>query len=70
MIEAIDTIDAIDAIEYDRGYRQQIIKINTKAIQFVENFGYNRDFIIKSLQLNEINHAIATYYLYLSLLNE
>jgi serine/threonine protein kinase len=48
----------------------KIIKINTKAIQFVENFGYNRDFIIKSLQLNEINHAIATYYLYLSLLNE
>ena len=46
------------------------IKINEKAIQFVENFGYNRDFIIKNLQLNEINHAIASYYLGLSILNE
>ena len=46
------------------------IKINEKAIKFVENFGYHREFIIKSLQMNEINHAIATYYLGLSLLNE
>ena len=46
------------------------IKINEKAVKFVENFGYNKEFIIKSLQLNEINHAIASYYLALSLLNE
>ena len=44
--------------------------INEKAVKFVENFGYNKEFIIKSLQLNEINHAIASYYLYMSLLND
>ena len=46
------------------------LKINEKAVKFVENFGYNKEFIIKSLQLNEINHSIASYYLYLSLTNE
>ena len=45
-------------------------KINEKIIKFVENFGYNRDFIIKSLQLNEENHAIACYYLGLSIINQ
>ena len=46
------------------------LKINEKAIKFVEKFGYNREYIIKSLQSNEINHAIASYYLGLSLFNE
>ena len=48
----------------------KIAKINEKAVKSVENFGYNRQFIINSLQSNEINHAIASYYLILSLLNE
>ena len=48
----------------------KIAKINEKAVKLVENFGYNRQFIINSLQSNEINHAIASYYLILSLLNE
>ena len=47
----------------------KIFNINKKVLKFVENFGYKREFIIKSLQLNENNHAIATYYLGLSLLN-
>ena len=46
------------------------IKINEKAVKFVENFGYNKEFIIKSLQLNEVNHAIASYYLALTLIND
>ena len=50
--------------------RNKKLKINEKAVKFVENFGYNKEFIIKSLQLNEINHSIASYYLYLSLTNE
>ena len=48
----------------------KVIKINEKAIGLVESFGYNRKYIINSLQSNEINHAIASYYLILSLLNE
>ena len=51
-------------------YLYIVTKKVDKAIKFVENFGYHREFIIKSLQMNEINHAIATYYLGLSLLNE
>ena len=47
-----------------------IIKINEKVIKSVENYGYNKKYIIRSLQSNEINHAIASYYLILSLLNE
>ena len=50
--------------------KNKIIRINEKAIQLVENFGYNRKYIIRSLQSNEINHAVASYYLILSLLNE
>ena len=46
------------------------LKISEKAIKFVENFGYSREYIIKSLHLNETNHAIASYYLGISLLNE
>ena len=46
------------------------MRIKEEIVHLVENFGYNRDFIISSLQNNEINHAIASYYLILSLLNE
>ena len=50
--------------------KNKIIKINENVVKVVENFGYNRKYIISSLQTNEINHAIASYYLMLSLLNE
>ena len=54
----------------EKNVNNKKLKINEKAVKFVENFGYNKEFIIKSLQLNEINHAVASYYLYMSLLNE
>ena len=44
--------------------------IDDNAIRFVEDFGYKREYIIKSLENNEMNHATATYYLKLSLQNE
>ena len=50
--------------------KNKIIKINEKAVKLVEDFGYNRKYIKRSLESNEINHAVATYYLMLSLLNE
>ena len=43
--------------------------VDDDAIKFVENFGYKKEFIIKSVELNELNHASATYYLKLSLKN-
>ena len=43
---------------------------DNNAIKYVENFGYKRDYIIKSLEANELNHATATYYLKLSLNDE
>ena len=50
--------------------KNKIIKINEKVIKSVESFGYNKKYIIRSLQSNEINHAIASYYLILSLSSE
>ena len=50
--------------------KNKTIKINENLVKIVEKFGYSRKYIIKSLQSNEINHAIASYYLILSLLNE
>jgi hypothetical protein len=41
--------------------------IDEEAIKFVENFGYKREYIIKSLESNELNHAAASYYLKLTL---
>ena len=51
-------------------YKNKIVKINENVVKIVEKFGYNRKYIIKSLQTNEINHAVASYYLALSLFNE
>ncbi len=44
--------------------------INEDALKFVEDFGYNREYIIKSLLNNELNHCTATYYLKISLIEE
>jgi hypothetical protein len=41
--------------------------IDETTIKYVENFGYKRDYIIRCLENNEINHATATYFLKLSL---
>ena len=54
----------------DKNNINKIININENIIKIVENYGYNKEYIIKSLQSNEINHAVACYYLLLSLLNE
>ena len=43
---------------------------DNSAIKFVENFGYKKEYIIKSLESNELNHATATYYLKVSLNDE
>ena len=43
---------------------------DNNIIKYVENFGYKKEFIIKSLETNELNHATATYYLKLSLNDE
>lgn len=34
-----------------------------QALTKCENFGYNRNFIVTCLNLHEVNHATATYYL-------
>ena len=41
--------------------------IDEEAIKYVEKFGYKKEYIIKSIESNELNHASATYYLKLSL---
>ena len=66
-----------DNEEYDikNGKENITTKSNTfnfdyNIIKYVENFGYKREYIIKSLEANELNHATATYYLKLSLNDE
>ena len=44
-------------------------KINNDIVKYVEEFGYDEDFIVNSLLNNELNHAVATYYLKYNLLN-
>ena len=41
--------------------------IDENAVKFVENFGYKREYIINSIENNELNHVSASYYLRLSL---
>ena len=41
--------------------------LDEDAIKFVESFGYKREYVIKSIESNELNHAAASYYLKLSL---
>ena len=42
--------------------------IDDNALRFVEEFGYNKGYVVKSLQQDLINHATACYYLKISLL--
>jgi hypothetical protein len=46
------------------------IEFNNNIIKLIEDFGYKKDFILKSLENNELNHCSALYYIYLTLLNE
>ena len=50
--------------------KSNTFNFDNNAIKYVESFGYKREFIIKSLEINEINHATATYFLKLSLNDE
>ena len=51
-------------------FKKNAVKIEEYILKYVENFGYKRDYIIKSLEKNELNHATATYFLRFSLQNE
>ena len=44
--------------------------IDEMAIKYVENFIYKRDYIVRCLENNELNHANAIYFLKLSLQNK
>ena len=44
--------------------------INEKVLDYVEEFGYKRDYIINSLLNDELNYCTATYYIKLFLMNE
>ena len=44
--------------------------INDKVIHYVEEFGYKREYIIKSLLNDELNYCTATYYIKLYLMND
>ena len=51
-------------------FKKNHLQIEEYVLKYVENFGYKRDYIIKSLEKNELNHATATYFLRFSLQNE
>ena len=56
-------------LKTNNSIRNDKFVIDEEAVKFVESFGYKKEYIIKSLELNELNHASATYYLKLSLKN-
>ena len=68
--EKKNSVDKNDKKIINNEDKNKIVKINEHSIKLVEQFGYNKNYIIKSLQCNEINHAIACYYLILSLFDE
>ena len=45
-------------------------EFNHNIIKIVEDYGYKKDYILKSLENNELNHCTALYFIHLSLLNE
>ena len=49
------------------GIKSNEINFDEKIIKYVEDLGYKKGYVIKSLELNELNYATATYYLKLSL---
>ena len=53
----------------DGGSNFNDLLLDENAVNFVENFGYKREYIINSIENNELNHASASYYLKISLEN-
>ena len=45
-------------------------EFNNNIIKLIEDYGYKKDYILKSLENNELNHCTALYFIHLSLLNE
>jgi len=43
------------------------LTLDENIIKYVEKLGYKKEYLIKSLELNELNYATATYFLKLSL---
>ena len=63
-------IDKNNEIEIENKINNENISLNSdelifeeNIISYVENLGYKREYIIKSLELNELNYATATYFL-------
>lgn len=44
-------------------FSTQTVVIDEETVKSVEQFGYTRDYIMKSLNGNELNHATACYYI-------
>ena len=62
--------DKNNEIENENRINNENISLNSdelifeeNIISYVENLGYKREYIIKSLELNELNYATATYFL-------
>ena len=55
---------------YTNEKKREKLIIDENVLKYVEEFGYKREYIIKSLECDELNHAIACYYLKLSLDNK
>ena len=49
------------------GIKSNEINFDDNIIKYVENLGFKKEYVVKSLELNELNYATATYYLKLSL---
>ena len=68
-IKLIDINNEIENLNRDDNneIKNKEINLDESIIKYIENLGYKKEYIIKSLELNELNYATATYYLKLSL---
>ena len=44
----------------------KIFKLDETVLRLVEESGYKREFVLKSLLNNDLNYAIASYFLFLN----
>ena len=58
-----DIININEAIFNTHSSVNNNVFIDPEALKYVENFGYKKDYIVKSIEANEVNHASATYFI-------
>ena len=60
--KSVNKKEVVKTNNYSYNYKKSII--NKECLKIVSDLGYKEDYVIKSLENNELNHATAIYYLF------